>query len=116
MRRILNMNCENSLRVVAGSRIVSPLAKVRKSNIPALSRKVLSLVRCRVLRKFIGSVLKQVFTFAEVLYASSGEGLFRRGVVGYGGHGYGTRFAAFRISTSGKWVVSVLLGEDSDFC
>ena len=56
------------------------------------------------------------FTFAEVLYASSGEGLFRRVVVGYGGHGYGTRFTAFRISTSGKWVVSVLLEEDFDSC
>ena len=38
------MNCENSLKVVTGSRIVSPLTKVRKSNIPALSRKVLFLV------------------------------------------------------------------------
>jgi len=37
------MNCENSLKVVTGSRIVSPLAMVRKSNIPALSRKVLSI-------------------------------------------------------------------------
>ena len=55
------------------------------------------------------------FTFAEVLYASSGEELFRRGV-GYGGHGYGTCFAALRVSTSGKWVVSVLLEEDSDSC
>jgi len=57
---ILDMNCENSLKVVTGSRIVSPLAIVRKSNIPALSRKVLSLVLWRVLRKFVGSVLKQV--------------------------------------------------------
>ena len=57
---ILAMNCKNSLKVVTGSSIVSPLAIVRKSNIPALSRKVLSLVLCRVLRKFVGSVLKQV--------------------------------------------------------
>jgi len=54
------MNCENSLNALTGSRIVPPLAIVRKSNIPALSRKVLSLVLCRVLRKFVGSVLKQV--------------------------------------------------------
>jgi len=60
--------------------------------------------------------LETGFTFAEVLYASSGEGLFRRGVVGYGGHGYGTRFAALRVSTSGKWVVCVLLEEDFDSC
>jgi len=33
--------------------------------------------------------LETGFTFAEVLYASGGEGLFRRGVVGYGGQGYG---------------------------
>ena len=49
---------------------------------------------------------------AEMFYASGGEGLFRRGVVSYGGHGYGTRFTAFRVSTSGKWVVSVLLEEN----
>jgi len=55
-------------------------------------------------------------TFAEVLYASSGEGLFQRGVVGYGGHGNGTRFATFQISTGGKWVVSVFLEEDFDSC
>ena len=54
------MNCENSLKVVTGSRSVSPLVMVRKSNIPALSRKVLSLVRCLLLRKFVGFVLKQV--------------------------------------------------------
>jgi len=56
---ILDMNCENSLKVVTGSRIVSPLAIVRKLNIPALSRKVLSFVLWRVLRKFVGSFLKQ---------------------------------------------------------
>ena len=56
---ILDVNCENSLKVVTGSRIVSPLAMVRKLNIPALSRKVLSFVLWRVLWKFDGSVLKQ---------------------------------------------------------
>ena len=60
--------------------------------------------------------LEKGLTFAEVLYVSGGEGLFERGVVGYGGHGYGTRFTAFRVSTSGKWVVSVLLEEDFDSC
>ena len=38
------INCENSLKVVTGSRIVSPLAMVRKSNMPALSKKVPSLM------------------------------------------------------------------------
>ena len=56
---ILDMNCENSLKAVTGSRIVSPLAIVRKLNIPALSRKVLSFVLWRVLREFVGSILKQ---------------------------------------------------------
>jgi len=41
--------------------------------------------------------LETVFTFLEVLYVLGGEGLFRRGVVDYGGHGYGTRFTAFRV-------------------
>ena len=50
------INCENSRKVVTGSRIVS----VRKSNMPALSKKVLFLVWCRLLRKFVGSVVKQV--------------------------------------------------------
>ena len=69
---ILNMNCEISLKVVTGSRIVSPLAMVRKSNIPALSRKILSLVRCRVLRKFVGSVLKLFKVYIEIFcYISS---------------------------------------------
>jgi hypothetical protein len=54
------IDCQSSLKVFTGSRIVSPLAMVRQSNIPALSKKVLSLVRCLVLRKFVGSVLKQV--------------------------------------------------------
>ena len=58
--------------------------------------------------------LETGFTFAKMLYASGGEGLFRRGVVSYGGHGYGTRFTAFRVSTSGKWVVSVLLEGNFD--
>ena len=53
------MNCENSLKVVTGSRIVSPLAIFRKLNILALSRKVLFFVLWLVLRKFVGSVLKQ---------------------------------------------------------
>ena len=57
---ILCVNCENSLKGFSGSRIVSPLAMVRKSNMPALSIEFLSLVRCLVLRKFVGSVLKQV--------------------------------------------------------
>ena len=50
------INCENSRKVVTGSRIVSPGAIVRKSNMPALSKKVLSPVWCRLLRKFVGSV------------------------------------------------------------
>ena len=58
--------------------------------------------------------LETGFTLAEVLYASGGEGLFRRGTIGYGGHGYGTCSTAFQVSTSGKWVVSVLLEEDFD--
>ena len=58
--------------------------------------------------------LETSFTFAEVLYASGGEGLFRRGVVGYGEKRYGTRFTAIRVSTSGKWVISVLFEEDFD--
>jgi len=57
---ILCINCENSLKMFTGSRIVSPIAIVRKSNIPALSAKVLSFARCRVLQKFVGSALKQV--------------------------------------------------------
>ena len=108
------MNCGNYLKVVTGSRIVSPLAMVRKSNIPALSRKVLSLLRCTAKVRWV--CLETGFTFAEVLNALSGEGLFRRGVVGYGGHGYGTCLAALRVSTSGKWVVSVLLEKNSDSC
>jgi len=69
------MNCENSLKVVTGSRmIVSLLAMVRKSNIPALSRKVLSLVRCRVLRKFVGSVLKQVSPLQKCYMLGAGRG------------------------------------------
>ena len=43
---ILCINYENSLKVFTGSRIVSPIAIVRKSHIPTLSRKVLSFVRC----------------------------------------------------------------------
>ena len=56
------------------------------------------------------------FPFAQVLYTSSREGLFRRGVVSYVGHGYGTRFATFRISTGDKWVVGVFLEEYFDSC
>ena len=55
------INWENSRKVVTGSRIVSPLGIVRKSNMPALSRKDLSLVWCLLLRKLVGSILKQVF-------------------------------------------------------
>ena len=68
------MNCENSLKVVTGSQIVSPLAMVRKSNIPALSKKVLSLVRCRVLRKFVWSVLKQVSPSQKSSMLQAGRG------------------------------------------
>ena len=106
------MNCVNSLMVVTGSRIVSPLAVVQKSNIPALSRKVLSLVSCTAevcwVRLEIG------FTFAEMLYASGGKVLFRMGAVGCSGHGYGSCFTAFRVSTSGKWMVGVLLEKGFD--
>ena len=56
----LCVNCENDLKVFTGSRIVSPIAIVRKSNIPALSRKVSFLVRCLVLRKCVGSILKHI--------------------------------------------------------
>ena len=45
---------------MTGSRIVSPGAIVRKSNMLALSKKVPSLVWSRLLRKFVGSVVKQV--------------------------------------------------------
>jgi len=54
------------------------------------------------------------FTFAEMLYASGGKGLIRRSVMGCSGHGYGSRFTAFRVSTSGKWMVGVLLEEGFD--
>jgi len=37
---ILCMNSENFRNVFTGSRIVSPFAVVRKSNMPALSRRV----------------------------------------------------------------------------
>jgi len=57
---ILCINCENSLKIFTGPRFDSPIAIIRKSNIPALSRKVLSFVRCLVLQKFVGSVLKKV--------------------------------------------------------
>ena len=60
--------------MVTGSRIVSPLAMVQKSNIPALSRKVLSLVRCLVLRKFVGSVLKQVSPSQKCFILRVGRG------------------------------------------
>ena len=54
------INWENSRKVVTGSRIVSPLGIVRKSNMPALSRKDLSLVWCLLLRKWVESILKHV--------------------------------------------------------
>ena len=66
------MSCENFLKVVTGSRIVSPLAMVRKSNIPALSRKVLSLASTAEVRWVC---LETGFAFAEMLYASGGEGV-----------------------------------------
>jgi len=88
---------------------------VRKSNIPALSRKVLSLVRCGTAK--VRRICPEAgFPFAEVLYTSSREGLPRRGVVGYFVHRYGVRLATFRISTDGKWVVGVFLEEDFDSC
>jgi len=62
-----------------------------------------------------GFPFAEVF-FAEVFYTSSREGLFRRGVVGYTGHGYGARLATFRIPTGGKWVVGVFLEDDFDSC
>ena len=54
------INWENYRKVVTGSRIVSPLGIVRKSNMPALSRKDLSLVWCLLLRKWVESILKHV--------------------------------------------------------
>jgi len=54
------INWENSRKVVTGSRIVSPIGIVWKSNMPALSKKVLSLMWCPLLRNFVGSVVKQV--------------------------------------------------------
>jgi len=75
---------------VTGSRIVSPGAIVRKSNMPALSKKVLSLVWCRLLRKFVGSVTDPTnasrrearVSVAEMLHVVGRKGLFRVGVVG----------------------------------
>ena len=60
--------------------------------------------------------LETGFTFAKVFYASGRDGLFRRGDVGYGVHGYGACSAAFQVSTSGTWVVGVLLEENFNFC
>jgi len=71
---ILRINCEISLKVFTGSQIVSPIAFVRKSNIPALSRKVLSFVRCLVLRKFVGSVLQHVSPSQKCFMLRVGEG------------------------------------------
>ena len=105
--------------MVTGSRIVSPLTIVRKSNIPALSKKVLPLVRCLVLQKLVGSVLKQVSPLQKCSILREGsrrEGLFRRGVVSSAGHGYGARLATIRVPTGGKWVVGVFLEEDFDSC
>ena len=68
--------CENSLKVFTGSRIVSPIAIVRKSHIPALSRKVLFLVRCLVLRKCVGSILKHVSPSQKCSMLRVGEGRF----------------------------------------
>ena len=58
--RAINSSWENCRKVVTGSRIVSPLGIVWKSNMPALSRKDLSLMWCLLLRKFGGSIVKQV--------------------------------------------------------
>ena len=71
---ILCINCENSLKVFTGSRIVSSIAIVRNSNVPAFSRKVLSFVRCLVLRKFVGSVLKHVSPSQKCSMLRVGEG------------------------------------------
>jgi len=102
---ILDMNCKNSLKVVTGSQIVSPIATVWKSNIPALSRKVLSLVWWRVLRKFVGSVLKQVSPSQKCSMLQVGRGCSDVVLLA---------MVAIRVSTSGKWVISVLLEEDFD--
>ena len=59
---------------------------------------------------------KAGFAFAEVLFISSREGLFGRGVVEYTGQGYGARLATFRVPTGGKWVVGVFLEEDFYSC
>ena len=71
---ILCMNCENFLNVFTGSRIVSPFAIVRKSNMPALSEKVLSLVRCLVLRKCVGSIRKHFVASQKCSVLLIGEG------------------------------------------
>ena len=76
MGGILCINCKNSLKVFTGSRIVSPIAIVRKSHIPVLSRKVLSLVRCLVLRKCVGSILKHVSPSQKCSMLRVGEGRF----------------------------------------
>jgi len=71
---IFCINCENSLKLSTGPRIVSPIAIVQKSNIPALSRKVLSFVRCLVLRKCVGSILKHVSPSQKCSMLLAGEG------------------------------------------
>ena len=70
------INWENSLKVCTGSRIVSPIAIaiVRKSDIPALSGKVLSFVTCLVLQKFVGSVLMHVSPSQKCSMLRVGEG------------------------------------------
>jgi len=71
---ILCTDCENYLKVFTGSRIVSPIAIVRKSNIRALSRKVLSFMRCLVLRKCVGSILQHVSPSQKCSILRVGEG------------------------------------------
>ena len=51
---------------------------------------------------------------AEMFYASGGESLFRVGIVGSSGYGYGSRFTTIRISTSGEGMVGVLLEKGFD--
>ena len=51
---------------------------------------------------------------AEMLYASGGESLFRVGIVGCSGYGYGSRFTTIRISTGGERMVGVLLEKGFD--
>jgi len=51
---------------------------------------------------------------AEMLYASDGESLFQVGIVGCSGHGYGSRFTTFQITTGGERMVGILLEKGFD--